>query len=183
MIEDLASGLMEHVNCNMEASEVCVLGETVDMLKDLCEAEYYSKISKAMDESKNEEILEKLMQYGGKRYYDEKYPYMHMYDERMKEYEDGRMHYPRVRGRDGGVMNTANDGGTRVTRYGYSYDEYMEKRKNLSHTDPNQRHERVKLMEEESTEIMDMISDILEDVSAEEKTVLKNKLMKIIQGM
>ena len=55
MIEELAEGLKSNVTKSMKPEEVQVLGDTVDMLKDLCEAEYYSRISKAMEESEKEE--------------------------------------------------------------------------------------------------------------------------------
>lgn len=76
------------VDCTKQAienDETCVgqypIGDVVDMIKDLNEAEYYAHISKAMDEAKEEEeeeekyMLRKMKEeYGeedGKRFYDE----------------------------------------------------------------------------------------------------------------
>ena len=57
MIEDLA----EYGKCMVEAGagqgnvNLCDAGEIVDMIKDLAEAEYYARISKAMERADEEE--------------------------------------------------------------------------------------------------------------------------------
>ena len=81
MIEKLA----EYCKCDIEKGydqlDVNVVGDAVDMLKDLCEAEYYAKIAKSMekeeeDEKKENEYFLKMLkeeygdEEGEKRFYD-----------------------------------------------------------------------------------------------------------------
>lgn len=81
MIEELAGGLKENVTTCMQPEEVGIVGAAVDMLKDLCEAEYYARISKAMEEQEKEDeeeekyLLKRLKEEygeeeGERRYYD-----------------------------------------------------------------------------------------------------------------
>lgn len=80
MIEKLA----EYCKCDIEKGydqlDVNVVGDAVDMLKDLCEAEYYAKIAKSMekeeeDEKKENEYFLKMLkeeygeEEGEKRFY------------------------------------------------------------------------------------------------------------------
>ncbi|MDE6314791.1 MAG: hypothetical protein K2M46_14455 [Lachnospiraceae bacterium] len=55
MIEKMA----EYCKCDIEKGYECldlkVVGPAIDILKDLCEAEYYAKISKAMDKAEEED--------------------------------------------------------------------------------------------------------------------------------
>lgn len=82
MIEELAGGLKENVTTCMQPEEVGIVGAAVDMLKDLCEAEYYARISKAMEEQEKEDeeeekyLLKRLKEEygeeeGERRYYDD----------------------------------------------------------------------------------------------------------------
>lgn len=51
MIEKLSECAKHEFDKGIESVDTKEMGEVVDILKDLCEAEYYAKISKAMDES------------------------------------------------------------------------------------------------------------------------------------
>lgn len=55
MIEELAGGLKENVTACMQPNEVGIIGATVDMLKDLCEAEYYARMAKCLEKDEEEE--------------------------------------------------------------------------------------------------------------------------------
>ena len=55
MIEELAGGLKENVTAHMKPEEVGIVGATVDMLKDLCEAEYYARMAKCLEKDEEEE--------------------------------------------------------------------------------------------------------------------------------
>lgn len=205
-IHEMVENLTECTKKAIECDEICVgkypVGDVVDMIKDLCESEYYARCAKKMEECQEEEekeeeyFLEMLkQQFGdeGRKFYNRYrdsmgrftsrgrgrrmgYPYPDFrmmpeyYEERDLDLEDGRMYSPIVQG----------DNRYKDSRYGTSYDEYMRKRKGYSVSDPNQKHERMKLMEQESSEITSMISEMMEDVSPEEKNILKNKLTKLI---
>lgn len=81
MIEELAGGLKENVTTCMQPEEVGIIGATVDMLKDLCEAEYYARMAKCLEEEEKEDeeeekyLLKRLKEEygeeeGERRYYD-----------------------------------------------------------------------------------------------------------------
>lgn len=208
MIEDLSS----YGKCMIESGtgegdvNLCEAGQIVDMIKDLADAEYHARMAKYLEKQEDEEeeedeyLLRMLReQYGeedGKRYYDNyryangrfapkgrgrrmgyPYPDYHMmpeyYEDRDLDLDIGRMYSPIVQG-DNRYMESS--------KYGSSYDNYMRKRKGYSTSDPAQKHERMKLMEEESGEIISMISDMIEDASPEEKNILKNKLTKLVNA-
>lgn len=97
MVEELASGLKSNVNSKMKPGEVGLLGETVDMLKDLCEAEYYSRLAKMLEkeeEEEQEELKELLKEL--KKEYGEEEGEKRFYDD--YRYKNGRF-APKGRGR------------------------------------------------------------------------------------
>lgn len=79
-MENLSRYACEEASKSVESIDTCELEKVVDMVKDLAEAEYYARISKAMQEAEeDEEAEEKYMlkslkeEYGeedGRRYYD-----------------------------------------------------------------------------------------------------------------
>lgn len=79
-MENLSRYACEEASKSVESIDTCELEKVVDMIKDLAEAEYYARISKAMQEAEEEEETEeKYMlkslkeEYGeedGRRYYD-----------------------------------------------------------------------------------------------------------------
>ena len=101
---------------------------------------------------------------------------------------DGMMYQEDMYGRMG-YSNGAYGGGSRGmssssgSRYGYSYDNYMRNRRNYSSTDPEDKQERMKMMQEYSNDLVGSISKVMEDVSPEEKQMLKNNLNKIMSAM
>lgn len=80
MMENLSRYACEEASKSVESIDTCELEKVVDMVKGLAEAEYYARISKAMQEAEEEEEAEeKYMlkslkeEYGeedGRRYYD-----------------------------------------------------------------------------------------------------------------
>jgi hypothetical protein len=81
-IEKLSKYACEEACKNKEAIDTKELGEVVDMVKDLSEAEYYSRISKAMEEAEKEDeeeakhIMKKMKEEygeeeGERRFYDD----------------------------------------------------------------------------------------------------------------
>lgn len=91
---------------NIHQVDTHELGEAIDMIKDLAEAEYYCSVVKAMEESekKPEEAVSRY-------YYTERYmpiPYQRAYD---SDRGMGRMYY-------GNQENPRDTGGNDSTRYG-----------------------------------------------------------------
>ena len=72
MIEKLAECAEKQFNNEIESVDTAEMGRVTDMLKDLAEAMYYRTLTKAMDDSNPEEIVEMFERYGdgGRRYYD-----------------------------------------------------------------------------------------------------------------
>ena len=72
MIEKLSEAAECEFSKGIENVDTCEMDKVVDMMKDLSEAMYYRTLTKAMQESDTEEIMEMFDKYGddGKRYYD-----------------------------------------------------------------------------------------------------------------
>ena len=69
MVEKLTECAKMELEKGIDSVDTKEMGEVTDMIKDLCEAEYYAKISKAMDEAE----------------YGEDYDYMGAYDEHERK--------------------------------------------------------------------------------------------------
>ena len=119
---------------------------------------------------------------GGRRGYEEP-PYMYVPDWDVElrdiDYGVGRMYYTDSNQSDNQHMS--ND--MQSSRYGSSYDKYMNNRKNYSKADPSHKQERVKMMEEYTKDLVDSVSKVMEDVSQEEKAMLRSKLTKLVNSM
>ena len=72
MIEKIAECAETEFNKGIENVDPVEMGQVTDMLKDLAEAMYYRTLTKAMDESETDEIMEMFDRYGdgGRRFYD-----------------------------------------------------------------------------------------------------------------
>lgn len=123
IIERLSECVKSEVDKGIDQVDTKEMGEVADIIKDLCEAEYYAKISKAMDEAEYGEDYDYMGAYDeherkgyrgqprdsrgrymSRRSYTE--PMMMHDDMREMDYMDGRMYYG---GSTGG--NTSNMGG------------------------------------------------------------------------
>lgn len=128
MVEKLTKCTEMELEKGIENVDTEEMGEVVDMIKDLCEAEYYAKVSKAMDEH-DFDNAEEIMDDGRRGYRgqprDSRGRYMHRgYDEMMgympEMYRDmdrdsmGRMYYTSAnmgQGSHGGSsMGSSNSG-------------------------------------------------------------------------
>lgn len=86
MIEKLTEGTLQAIECNQLCVGKYPIGDVVDMIKDLCDAEYHAHIVKAMEEAKEDEeeeenyLLKRMKEeYGdeeGERKYYDNYRYM-----------------------------------------------------------------------------------------------------------
>lgn len=158
------------------------MGEVIDMIKDCAMTLYYYTCYEAMKREEMEwdeerKYYPRLRDSRGRfmksrRGYEEP-PYMHMMDmDGMSgmDYDMGRMYYP-----DSMEM--------KHSRYGKSYDDYMEGRKHYSISDASQKQERMKMLDEYTKDLTQSINKILEDVSQEEKSMLRSKLTKLVTAM
>ena len=175
------------------------MSKVAEMIKELCEAEYYATITKAMEESgkrgRGSRMGFEMMPMDD--YQDDEDYWRHV--DMMK----GRMFFPEARydndmqwsSNDGGRRYTSqgssqsgstqgsNDGGMRGTtssRYGYSYDEYMKEKQMHSGQDEVSKKKRMDKLEEYMDDLGDMAKDMVRDMSPEEKQIWKAKLNKLI---
>lgn len=110
IIERLSECVKSEVDKGIDQVDTKEMGEVADIIKDLCEAEYYAKIGKAMDEAEYGEDYDYMGAYDenerkgyrgqrrdsrgrymSRRSYTE--PMMMHDDMREKDYMDGRMYY------------------------------------------------------------------------------------------
>ena len=128
MVEKLTECAKMELEKGIDSVDTKEMGEVADIIKDLCEAEYYAKISKAMDESEYGEdydymgaydeherkgyrgqLRDSRGRYMSRRSYTE--PMMMHDDMREMDYMDGKMYYGgSSSGSRGG--NTSNMGGS-----------------------------------------------------------------------
>lgn len=207
MLEDISESATTELAKGTDKVDTKEFGEVVDMIKDLSEAEknkwqscYYKSIVEAMENSEYGEDYdwsgpdEDHMGYrrGGRMGYNRQrdsrgrfaygdrggrmgYDQM-MEDPRYMEYMDGRM----------GYSNGAYGGGRRGqtqnmnSRYGYSHDEYMQKKSSMHADDPESMKKRAKMIEDRMDDLYGMFKEEVQDMTPEEKQMWKAKLNRII---
>ena len=207
MIEKLSECAKCELDKGIESIDTKEMGEVAEMLKELCEAEYYAKVSKAMDEH-DFDNAEEIMDEGRRGYRgqprDSRGRYMRRgYDEMMympEMYRDmdrdsmGRMYYTgststggsQGQSNGGSSMGSSNsssmgysDGMMRDSREGRSgqsrkgYVETKEMHKGNSEEDKMaKKRELDKWMSDFSSDVKELVGDM----TAEEKTLLKTRL-------
>lgn len=205
---ELAKGT-NMVNTKEFGEVVDMIKDLTEAEKNKMESCYYKTLISAMEESEYGEdydeygpIEDERMGYsrgsGGRsgrrgyrsrdsrgRYSRRNYP---MEDERYDEYMEGRMGYSNgaYGGGSRGYSSSGRGGsssGSSGSRYGYSYDNYMRNRSNYSTTDPEDKKERMRMMEEYTKDLVTSFSEVLEDATPEEKNALKMKLAKVVNSM
>lgn len=139
---------------NLQDVDAHELGEAIDMIKDLEEAMYYCSIVKAMEEKGEEENASRM-------YYSERYPWY--FDREIKRDRKER-EYPTE-------MRDYREGSSPIQR------KYYMESKELHHDKTMQMHELEKYMQELSKDITEMI----QDASPEETTLLKQKLATLVE--
>lgn len=207
-MHEMIEKLTECTKSAMDGEKLTVgkypIGDVVDMIKDLNEAEYYAKICKAMDEAEEEEKHDRMFyprrrdsrgRFVGNRGrygYDEP-PYMHMPLEGMDmgEYRSmhgmsgtnygrdmdlkkGRMYYDDKQ-REWDDMDEVMP-----SRYGFSHDEYLEKRKMYANQTPEDKKKRRELLDGYLEDLGDMSKEIVDGMTMEEKQLWKTKLTQIL---
>lgn len=215
MIECLTEKALVELDKGIENVDTKEMGEVVDMIKDLNEAEYRAVIVKSMKEADEEqkeydkELLRALKneygEEGGRRYYDEyRYkttgrfapkgkgsyvgrrgyeepPYYHMpinYNdpEYMRDMDKGmgRMYYtePTVSG----------NGSSHMTESGYDRAKrnYTETKEMHKANTPDDKEHKMKALDGYIKELGGDITQLIGDMTAEEKNLLRNKMSTLV---
>ena len=194
---------------NINAEE---MGEVTDMIKDLAEAEYYAKISKAMDESEYGEDYDYMGAYDehSRKGYrgqprDSKGRYMSRrgYESRMmpEMYDYSDMEYMRDMDRDygkmyytdgmngssrGGSSSGMSNGGSRgysESRYDRARRGYEEAKATHKDNSPESKQQKMKELEEYMKSLAEDLTEAIQDATPEERTMAKQKLSSLIQKM
>lgn len=203
MIEKLAECAEKQFDNGIESVDTAEMGQVTDMLKDLAEAMYYRTLTKAMDDSDPEEIMEMFERYGdgGRRYYDhyryadgrfapkgrgmyrrgyDEPPYYHMTPEMYRNMEN----YRDMDRRDGRMYYTdptMNSGVHTESRYDMAKRNYTESKELHRGNTPEDKEQKMKELEKYLREIGSDIAELISDASTEEKNLLKNRMQVIMQ--
>lgn len=203
MIEKLAECAEKQFDNGIENVDTAEMGQVTDMLKDLAEAMYYRTLTKAMDDSGPEEIMEMFERYGdgGRRYYDhyryadgrfapkgrgtyrrgyDEPPYYHMTPEMYRSMEN----YRDMDRRDGRMYYTEptmNSGVHTESRYDMAKRNYTESKELHRGNTPEDKEQKMKELEKYLREIGSDIAELISDASTEEKNLLKNRMQVIMQ--
>ena len=201
MIEKFTECAKHEVEQGIEKLDTKEMGDVADIIKDLCEAEYYAKISKAMDESEYGEDYDYTGPMEHRRYYrgqprDSRGRYMkrrsyheptyhmtpEMYHEHTPEYyrdmdrDHGRMYYTET-----GMDHFAGDGKMmrdhREGRSGISRRTYMETKE----MHPDDKQKKIQDLEKYMNELATDVTEMIAGATPEEKTMLKQKMQTLVQ--
>lgn len=167
-MDTLEDAVQAELSKGIECVDTHELGEVIDMIKDCCKGMYYYTAYKAMkEEMEEEEEAERCMHH-------KMWP-MAMLSGMSRDMDVGygRMYYP---DKADGMQWTHS-------KHGEAYDKYMDEIKKHPSTDPTHKSERIQMMEEYTQDLSKAISNILEDISPEEKAMLRSKLMKMAGTM
>lgn len=199
MIEKLSECAKTQFEKGIDHVDTCEMGKVIYMMKDLSEAMYYRTLTKAMEDSDSDEVLEMFERYGdsGRRYYDhyryadgrfapkghgtyrrgyEEPPYYHMTPEmyhRDMDRDMGRMYYTEP------TMNTSMRD-SREGRSGMSRRAYMENKELHKANTTADKEAKVRDLNTYMTELATDMSEIINDATPEEKSVLKSKLSALV---
>ena len=203
MIECLTEKALGELDKGVENVNTEEMGEAVDMIKDLCEAEYKAVIVKPMkkadeeEEEYNKELLRTLKaeygEEGGRRYYDEyRYKTTGRYAPKGKGTYVGRrgyeeppyMHmYPeRDMDREYGRMYYTEPTATHTSESGYDRAKrmYTETKEMHKANTPEDKEHKMKSLDSYTKELASDITGMVADMSAEEKNLLRTKLSTLV---
>lgn len=164
---------------NVDTSE---MGEVVDMIKDLAEAEYHSIISKAMkkadeeEEEHDKELLKALKaeygEEGGRRFYDDMGKLTGMRD---MDRGLGRMYFTEP------VSGTApSDMRMPESEYDRAKRHYTETREMHTANTPDDKEHKMKALDGYIKELGGDITQLIGDMTAEEKNLLRSKMSTLV---
>lgn len=221
MIEKLSECAKCELDKGIEKIDTKEMGEVAEIIKELSEAEYYAKISKAMDEADYGEDYDYMGAYDHERkgyrgqprdsrgrymsrrgYESRMIPEMN-YDEmeRMRDYDRGagKMYYSGSgssggsssmgSGQSSGSMGSQNgnrgysDSGRdmREGRSGQSRRGYMETKEMHKGNSAEDKQQKMKELEHYMKDLSEDVTEMITDMSPEEKSMLKSKMQVLIQ--
>lgn len=196
---------IELVDTEEMKEAIDMLKDLYEIKKSMVEACYYKQIMEAMEESEYGEDYDwqgrmgyrgqprdSMGRYtsrrGGRRGYESMMP-MDYDDSYPMEYgrdvdaDMGRMYYSSGGGGNSGGRSGGQRGsrgrGSSSSRYGFAYDEYMEKRDRHSKSSPEESSKRIDLLNDFIEDLEDMAKDVVKGMSPEERQVWKVKLNKL----
>lgn len=203
MVECLTEKTLSELDKGIENVNVEEMSEAVDMIKDLCEAEYKAVIVKSMkkadeeEEEYNKELLGALKdeygEEGGRRYYDEyRYKTTGRYAPKGKGSYVGRRGYEeppyyhmypeRDMDREYGRMYYTEPTATHTSESGYDRAKrmYTETKEMHKANTPEDKEHKMKSLDSYTKELASDITGMVADMSAEEKNLLRTKLSTLV---
>lgn len=197
MIEKLSECAKVELDKGVENIDTKEMGEVAEIIKELSEAEYYAKISKAMDEAEYGEDYDYMGAYDERKGYrgqprDSRGRYMRrrgrmgyiepmMYDERREaDYMDGKMYYDGSASTDGGQM------ASRMQRDGESESRYdrarrgYEEAKNMNENSADGKRKSMESLESYMKELSEDMTQFIGKMDANEKAMVKSKLQNLM---
>lgn len=206
MIECLTEKALGELDKGVENVNTEEMGEAVDMIKDLCEAEYKAVIVKSMkkadeeEEEYNKELLRTLKaeygEEGGRRYYDEyRYKTTGRYAPKGKGTYVGRrgyeeppyMHmYPeRDMDREYGRMYYTEPTATHTSESGYDRAKrmYTETKEMYKANTPEDKEHKMKALDGYIKELGGDITQLIGDMTAEERNLMRTKLSTLVSKL
>ena len=203
MIECLTEKALGELDKGVENVNTEEMGEAVDMIKDLCEAEYKAVIVKSMkkadeeEEEYNKELLRTLKdeygEEGGRRYYDEyRYKTTGRFAPKGKGSYVGRRGYEeppyyhmypeRDMDREYGRMYYTEPIATHTSESGYDRAKrmYTETKEMHKANTPEDKEHKMKSLDSYTKELASDITGMVADMSAEEKNLLRTKLSTLV---
>jgi hypothetical protein len=210
-MHEMIEKLSESAECEFSKGIECVdteeMGKVTDMLKDLAEAMYYRTLTKSMDESDPEQVLDMFERYGdGRRYYDryryadgrfapkgrgtrrgyDEPPYWHMTPEMYHDMEhdrdmdrhSGRMYYTEPKMSSEGGMRDRREG-----KSGMSRRSYMESKELHKGNTPEDKDAKMHDLEKYMKELSEDMAELISDMTPEERTMTKSKLSTLVSKM
>lgn len=209
MIEKLSECAESEFNKGIENVDPVEMGQVTDMLKDLAEAMYYRTLTKAMEDSETDEIMEMFDRYGDgvRRFYDdyrykngrfapkgrgtrrgyEEPPYWHMTPEMYRNWDDyrdmdresrGRMYYSEPSRISDSAMRDSREG-----RSGMSRKMYMESKELHRANTPQDKEAKMRELEKYMKDLSEDVTDMLGDMTPEERSMIKTKMSTLVSKM
>lgn len=201
MVECLTEKTLSELDKGIENVNVEEMSEAADMIKDLCEAEYYAVIAKSMkkadeeEEEYDKELLRSLKaEYGeesGRRFYDHyryangrfapkgRGTYRRGYEEPPYMHMYPEMEHMRDMDRDYGKMyytEPMNESG-----YDRAKRNYTETKEMHSGTTPEDKEQRMKALDKYIKTVTNEIIKIVSDnATTEEKSLIKNNMSNLM---
>nr|DAV77972.1 MAG TPA: hypothetical protein [Bacteriophage sp.] len=203
MVECLTEKTLSELDKGIENVNTEEMSEAVDMIKDLCEAEYKAVIVKSMkkadeeEEEYNKELLRALKdeygEEGGRRYYDEyRYKTTGRFAPKGKGSYVGRRGYEeppyyhmypeRDMDREYGRMYYTEPTATHTSESGYDRAKrmYTETKEMHKANTPEDKEHKMKSLDSYTKELASDITGMVADMSAEEKNLLRTKLSTLV---